>query len=154
MVPEKDDKAMCSTSPMYRLETGEPMAHVSACRSPLYILEVGGLQAEVQHGADLGGWWGCYLWKVIVQKKAVMNSLDGFGGRDACQEGDDIAEYHGLLWLKFEMANLFSKVLGVLDVVWGVAKHGSQDGGQVFGNIVFHRIDAAYYWLNYPNGKQ
>ena len=29
----------------------------------------------------------------------------------------EMTRYHGLFWLKFEMANLFSKVLGVLDVV-------------------------------------
>ena len=40
--------------------------------------------------------------------------------RDAFEEGDDIVGYHGLLWLKFEMENLFSNVLGVLDVVWAV----------------------------------
>ena len=44
------------------------------------------------------------------------------------------------------MANLFSKVLGVLDMVWGVANHGGQDVGKVFGNIVCDRIDAARYW--------
>ena len=56
----------------------------------LSVLEVGGVQAEVQHGADLGRWKGCSLRKVIVQKKALINSLYGFGGRDACEERDDI----------------------------------------------------------------
>ena len=55
--------------------------------------------------------------------------VSNFGGRDACEEGNYIIGYHGFLWLMFEMANLLSKVLGVLDVVWGVANHGCKDGG-------------------------
>ena len=66
---------------------------------------------------------------MIVQKKALLNFLYGFGGRDACAERDDIVGYQGLLWLKFKMANLFGKVLEVLDVVWGVANHRPQDEG-------------------------
>ena len=58
-----------------------------------------------------------------------MNGLFDFGGRDACEKGDGIVGYHGLLWLKFEMANLFSKVLGISEVVWGVANLGPQDRG-------------------------
>ena len=58
-----------------------------------------------------------------------MNGLYSFGGRNACEQGHDIVGYHGLLWLKSKMANLLSKVLGVLDVVLGVANHESQDGG-------------------------
>lgn len=28
---------------------------------------------------------------------------------------------------------------------WGVAHHGSQDGGQIFGDVVDDRINAGYY---------
>ena len=75
----------------------------------LSILEVGGVQAEVQHGADLGRGKGCFFWKVIGQKKALVNGLYSLGGRAVSEEGNDI--------------------LGILDIVWGVANHGRQDGG-------------------------
>ena len=99
--------------------------HVSACRSPLYIIS----RWCSSKGPTL-----CRFGSVIkldgdCPKKGPMNGLYSFGGGDACEQGDHILGYHGLIWLKFEMANLFSEVLGVLGVVWGVANHGRQDGG-------------------------
>lgn len=71
----------------------------------------------------------------MVQQRAIVDGLYCVAGRDVC--------FYILLWLHgCRLTNLFSKVLGIPDVVWIVANHGSQDGGQLFGNIECDIIDA------------
>ena len=66
----------------------------------------------------------------------MFNNLDGWLNWDRCEESLDIKGGDGLTWFQLFALELLDEVLGVFEVVRGLAYQGFDDVGELLGNPI------------------
>ena len=97
----------------------------SCTLNPFIILtleeEVGVGEAELQQGSDLGYGHAGSLWEGAVLLKSLFDYVDGWLYWNRCKEGLYIIGGDDVPWIQPFALELLDEVLGVFEVVWGLA---------------------------------
>ena len=76
--------------------------------------------------------------------KAFPDCLHCFIGGDAGEKRNYIKQDHGFIWCKRQVLDLVCEVYGVMDVAWSIPHQRGQDSGEMLGDVICHRVNAAY----------